>query len=351
MNQEAASQKSVTSSSLHDHRPAERSPLMTWIGWVISKLARGLSLLIGSSFIIYTVLRSAPGDMVDLILGLNGTPEMKADLRAEFGLDLSLVEGYLGWASRALTGDLGISITFMPGEPVLELAGPAFLVTLGIAIVSLFMSIAVAYGLAIFLGPPRPRQTLLLGPIQLLNAAPSFVVAICLAKLINELIQFQLAGGGQIPPSWYPIPTYQRLSDSIAPFVFAALSISLGDGLFTDLFNALRSELNNLSNSLFINAVRAKGASVRPHLVKNLIVPTLSIFTARLPLVLSAVVIVEYIFTLDGSGYLLLQAAKNRDVPVVVGVSLFFILAVIVMNLILDLVKALVDPREVAKGE
>ena len=312
---------------------------------------RGFSLLIGSSFIIYAVLRSAPGDMVDLILGLNGTAEMKSDLRAEFGLDLNVFEGYLSWATRALSGDLGISITFMPGEPVLYLAGPAFLVTLGIAIFSLLMSIVVAYSLAIVLGPPRPKQAVLLGPIQLLNAAPSFVIAICLAKVINELIQMQLAGGGQIPPTWYPIPTYQRLSDSIAPFLFAAISISLGDGLFTDLFNALRAELSTLNRSLFINAVRAKGAKVRPHLIKNLIIPTLSIFTARLPLVLSAVVIVEYIFTLDGSGYLLLQAAKNRDVPVVVGVSLFFILSVIIMNLILDFVKALVDPREVAKGE
>lgn len=337
----------------HDNSSVQRrtDSLSRWGQWGAAKLARGCFLLFGSSFIIYATLRSAPGDMVDLILGLNGTPEMKADLRTEFGLDLNVFEGYLRWAWRAMNGDLGISITFMPGEPVLALAGPAFLVTLGIAVVSLLSSIVIAYGLSIMLGPPRPRQAFLLGPIQLLNAAPSFVVAICLAKLINELIQFQLSGGGQIPPSWYPIPTYQKITDSVAPFTFAALSISLGDGLFTDLFNALRSELNSLNDSLFINAVRAKGASVRNHLIKNLIVPTLSIFTARLPLVLSAVVIVEYIFTLDGSGYLLLQAAKNRDVPVVVGVSLFFIFAVIVMNLILDLVKVLVDPREVAKGD
>ena len=239
----------------------------------------------------------------------------------------------------------------MPGEPVLELAGPAFMVTLAIAICSLLLSITVAYVLAYLLGPPRPRQAILLGPIQLLNAAPSFVVAICLTKVINEIVLFQLSGGGQIPPIWYPIPTYQKISDTLAPFTFAVLSISLGDGLFTDLFNALRSELSALNHSLFINAVRAKGAPTTKHLFKNLIIPTLSIFTARLPLVLSAVVIVEYIFTLDGSGYLLLQAAKTRDVPVVVGVSLFFIFAVIVMNLILDLMKAIIDPREVAKGE
>ena len=125
----------------------------------------------------------------------------------------------------------------------------------------------------------------------------------------------------------------------------------MGDGLFTDLLNALRSELNQLQNAQFMNAVRAKWASTTPHLIKNLIVPTLSIFTARLPLVLSAVIIVEYIFTLDGSGYLLLEAAKSRDVPVVVGVSLFFIVSVITVNLALDLIKAQIDPREGAYSE
>ena len=115
-----------------------------------------------------------------------------------------------------------------------------------------------------------------------------------------------------------------------------------------DLLNALRAEVNQLSSAQFINAIRAKGANPRPHLIKNLIVPTLSIFTARLPLVLSAVIIVEYTFSLDGSGYVLFEAAKRRDLPMVVGVSLCFITAVILMNLILDVVKAQVDPREVA---
>ena len=115
-----------------------------WCVWGSTKLARGCFLLLGSSFIIYATLRSAPGDMVDLILGLNGTPEMKADLRSEFGLDLNVIEGYLSWFWKAMNGDLGISITFMPGEPVLSIAGPAFLVTLGIAVVSLISSILIA---------------------------------------------------------------------------------------------------------------------------------------------------------------------------------------------------------------
>jgi peptide/nickel transport system permease protein len=129
-----------------------QSERFTWLLWLVSKVIRGFSLLVGSSFIIYAVLRSAPGDMVDLILGLNGTPEMKSALRTEFGLDVNVLEGYIRWGWRAINGDLGISITFMPGEPVLDLAGPAFLVTLAIAIASLIFSIFIAYLLAYLLG-------------------------------------------------------------------------------------------------------------------------------------------------------------------------------------------------------
>ena len=115
-----------------------------------------------------------------------------------------------------------------------------------------------------------------------------------------------------------------------------------------DLFAVLRAELHRLRESQFIAAVYARGGSPLPHLIRNLCLPVLSLYTARLPLVLSAVVIVEYIFTLDGSGYLLLEAAKERDVPFVVGLSLFFTLTVIAMNLLLDIAKGLIDPRESA---
>ena len=79
-------------------------------------------------------------------------------------------------------------------------------------------------------------------------------------------------------------------------------------------------------------------------------VPFVSAFAARLPLVLGGVVIVEYVFTLDGAGYLLLESSKQRDFPIVVGLSVLFTLAIIVMNLLADLVRAVVDPREVARN-
>ena len=317
--------------------------------WVFKRTLRSFALLVGASFLIYATLRTAPGNMVDLILGINGTEEARQLLRVEFGLDQNVIMGYLEWFLRALTGDLGRSVTFSPGDNVAEVASGAFMVTISLSVLSLLLSVTLAFALAVALGRPQAKHNLLLTPLSYLNAAPSFVVAIVLAHSINAFIFMQLEGGGRMGPSWYPIPTYQSISESLAPFSFAMISISHGDGLFMDLFNALRAELRAVGGAQYMNAVRAKGAPVLPHMVKNLIVPTLSIFTARLPLVLSAVVVVEYIFTLDGSGYLLLEAARVRDVPLVVGVSLFFISAVIVMNLILDLVKAAVDPREVTR--
>jgi hypothetical protein len=88
---------------------------------------------------------------------------------------------------------------------------------------------------------------------------------------------------------------------------------------------------------------------VTPHLWLNLAVPIFSAFVSRLPVVLGGVVIVEYVFTLDGAGYLLLEASKQRDFPIVVGLSVLFTLAVIGVGLLADVARGLIDQREVAR--
>ncbi len=323
----------------------------TIIKWMISRAIRSFFLLIGASFLIYSVIRLAPGSVVDMALGSDASAEMRAELAKELGLDSGIIQGYFHWFLDAISGDLGKSIRFMPGHEVMDIALPAFAVTLGLASLALILSILLAIGLSLILGKPRASEGILLGPLSLFNAVPSFVLSICFAKLINYVIFIQLQQGDQIAPNWYPIPTYQSFGEAYMPFFFAVLMIAMGDGLFTDLLNSIRAEINTLLSAQFIQAVRAKGGDIKPHLFKNLLVPILSIYSARLPLVLSSVVIVEYIFTLDGSGYLLLEAAKNRDVPIVVGVSVFFTFAVILMNLLLDIVKAFIDPRQSAQGE
>ncbi|MCB9538788.1 MAG: ABC transporter permease [Myxococcales bacterium] len=313
----------------------------------LRRTAGGLLLLVGASFVIYITIRSAPGDAIDAISPMGTPPEVKAKLMAEFGLDRDPLTGYVAWLSRSAVGDFGESLVFAPGATVMDVGLPAFERTLALAGLALAACLVLALLGALLLGRPHPRQQLVTGPLYFVTAAPSFVVAVLFAQGMNWFVHTYVEQGGYETPPWYPIPIY---SESWMPYLFAGIVLVAGDGLFTDFLNAVRAELQGLRNAQFIAAVRAKGARTVSHIARNMVVPLVSGYAARLPIVLGGVVIVEYIFTLDGAGYLLLEAARERDFPIVVGLSVLFTATIIVVNLLADIVRALVDPREVARG-
>lgn len=312
------------------------------------RLLGGLLLLVGASFLIYFTIRSAPGDAIDAITPMGTPPEVKEKLAAEFGLDQGPVAGYVTWLGRSATGDFGESLTLEPGRAVMEVAIPAFKATLALSGGALLVCVILAMALAAFLGEPSRRQSLATGLLYVVTASPAFVAGVFFSQGVNAFVRRYVEDAGYETPPWYPIPIYT--GESIMPYVFAGMVLILGDGLFMDVMNTLRAELLAIRNSQFIAAIKAKGASTAPHTVLNMVVPVLSTFASRLPLVLGGVVIVEYIFTLDGAGYALLEASKQRDFPVVVGLSVLFTLAVIAVNITADIVRAAVDPREVARN-
>ncbi len=314
---------------------------------VSKRAASSLLLLLGASFVIYVTIRSAPGDAIDAITPMGTSPETKAQLMTEFGLDRDPITGYLAWVSRSAQGDFGESLVFAPGEMVMDLALPAFGRTLTLSGLALLACLLCALLAALIMREPRTRQQLFTGPLYVLTSAPSFVIAVVFAQAINVFVHKYVELAGYETPMWYPVPIY---TESIVPYFFAGLALVAGDGLFMDLFNSIRAELLMLRRSQFITAVRAKGASVVGHIARNMVVPLFSNYAARLPIVLGGVVIVEYIFTLDGAGYLLLEASRERDFPIVVGISVLFTATVIAGTLLADLARALVDPREVSHG-
>ncbi len=310
------------------------------------RIAASLLLLVGASFVLYFTIRSAPGDAVDAITPMGTPPEVKAKLAAEFGLDQDVVVGYGVWLARSATGDFGESLVFAPGETVMNVALPAFRKTLMLSGGALFATVLLAILLSLWLGEPSARQQGFTGALYFVTSAPGFVSAVLFSAAVNASVQRFVERAGHETPSWYPIPIY---SDSLMPYVFAGFVLMMGDGLLMDTFNAVRAEILSVRSSQFIAAVRSRGASVTPHLWLNLAVPIFSAFVSRLPVVLGGVVIVEYVFTLDGAGYLLLEASKQRDFPIVVGLSVLFTLAVIGVGLLADVARGLIDQREVAR--
>jgi len=309
----------------------------------------GLLLLIGASFVIYATVRLAPGDAVDAISGFGTSPEQLAKLRAELGLDVGLVKGYVVWLGEAARGNFGVSLSYRTGEEVMVLVLPAFERTLTLCTFALLSAMVVALLGAVLLGDPGPKQQWLNGTLYLFTAVPSLVAAVIFIQIANFIVYEHFILQGFEPPDWFPLPGYVEGGLAMHS-VFAGAVLFASDGLLVDLLNTLRSELSALRRAQFILAVKAKGARTAPHIVRNLIVPVVSGFAARLPIVLGGAVIVENVFTLDGAGYLLFEAAKARDFTVVIGVSVMFTVAVILVNILSDVVRAVVDPREVARG-
>ena len=311
------------------------------------RAAAGLSLLVGASFVIYLTVRMAPGDAVDAITPMGTPAEVKTQLAAEYGLDRDPLTGYAVWLGRAATGDFGESLAVATGGSVMTVALPAFVKTLALASVSLFVCLALAVLGALLLGVPSAGQQWVTSTLYVLTAAPAFLVALFFAEAMNWTVHRYVELAGYETPEWYPIPIG---STSVMPYLFAGGVLIVGDGLFIDFLNVVRSELANIRMAQFIVAVRAKGARTATHVARNLVVPLVSAYAARLPIVLGGVVIVEYVFTLEGAGYLLLEASKGRDFPVVVGISVLFTATIILVNLISDVIRALADPREAARG-
>lgn len=313
----------------------------------LRRTAGGVLLLVGASFLIYMTIRSAPGDAIDAISPMGTPPEVKAQLLSEYGLDRDPITGYVAWLGNSATGNFGESLVIAPGESVMVLALPTFERTLLLSGLALLACLFLSVLGAVILGAPTRRQQVVTGPLYVLTSAPSFVLAVTFAQGMNWAIHAFVEQAGYQTPIWYPIPIY---SESLMPYVFAGFALMAGDGVFMDLLNQVRSDLLALRNAQFIAAVKAKGARTMGHIARNMVVPLVSAYAARLPVVLGGVVIVEYIFTLEGAGYLLLEASRERDFPVVVGLSVLFTATVIAVNLLADMIRAFIDPREASHG-
>ena len=264
-------------------------------------------------------------------------------------LDGRPISAYGEWLRKVARGDFGSSQTVSSGTPVMAIAGPAFLKTLLLAFSALILCMVTGI-ISIILNPYRSNENILGRVLRALSSAPSFVIGIFVMLVVNQFVYIYWNPEIYIPPEWYPIPKVSEGGFMLAPFVFAGLCIVFGDGLFTDFFNHFKAEYLAVKSAPFIAAIQAKGAPVGRHLFRNLIVPAVDSFAARLPLVLGAVIIVENMFGLTGGGWYLLEAAKLRDVPLVVGLSVLFTGTGIAIDLIAEIVKSFIDPREAEHG-
>jgi peptide/nickel transport system permease protein len=298
-----------------------------------------LLMLILISIVSYSMVRLLPGDPVQAMLGEQGDPKFLARARAELGLDQPAPLYYFVWVGRVLTGDFGRSIlTNRPvidsvrGElvPTIELTIMAALMT---ALMALPLGIAAAYrhGSLVDIGASTFAMVGL--------AIPSFCLGLLFIFLVSLILRW-------LPPSGWRDPFTDPLQ-STRYMLLPALTLALA--FAAALMRQVRSSLLEVLPLDYMRTARAKGLRDRQvllrHALRNALIPIITIVGLMIGRLLGGAVIVEIIFAIPGIGRGAVDAIFGRDYPVIQTIVLLIAGIVLIVNLIVDLLYALVDPR------
>jgi len=301
-------------------------------------LSLAISLVI-ASLVIFLVIEVAPGDPASFMLGINAQEDTLNALREELGLNQSKLERYLSWTFGMLQGDFGTSYTYR--TPVADMVQDRLWVSLPLAIYALALSTLIAFPAGIYAASRRGGfgDVSIMGATQLGVAIPNFWFAMMLVLVFAINLRWFSAGGF---PGWE-----DGLFTGLKALTLPAIALALPQAAI--LARVMRSSLLDILNEDFIRTARAKGLTPRQalwrHALRNALIPVLTIIGLQFSFLLAGSIIIEQVFYLPGLGRLVFQSISQRDLIVVESVVMLLVFAVILVNFIVDLAYAWVDPR------
>jgi peptide/nickel transport system permease protein len=307
--------------------------------YVLRRVAAFVATLLVVSALVFVVIRVLPGDPALVIMGTEGSPEVAAKLRESMGLDRPIPVQYVEWLGRALRGDLGLSIQY--DEPVGRLIVSRLPVTLPLtALASVFM-IATAIPLGLFAATHHRRAGDYAAMVvsQLGIAVPSFWLGLLLILLFSVHLGWTRSGG------------FDGWTEGVWPALRSLLLPAFALGFFQAavLVRATRSSVLDVLREEYVRTARAKGVHERlviaKHTLRNAMIPILTVAGIQLGQLMAGSIILESVFALPGLGRLALGAITARDLPVVQGVALFVASSIVLINFVVDLLYAVLDPR------
>ena len=295
--------------------------------------------LLVASLLIFLLLEILPGDPAAVILGVGAQEDTFRALRAELGLDLPAPVRYLNWLGEVLQGDLGRSYTY--DTPVQELLLNRVELSLPLALLAILLSTGIAIPLGVFAASRHRKvaDTGIMGFAQLGVAVPNFWFAILLILLFSVKLGWFSAGGfAGWDAGWFP---------AFKSLVLPAVALALPQAAI--LARVTRSSVLETVQEDYIRTARAKGLSrsqaLWRHAVRNALIPVVTILGLQLSFLLAGTIIIENVFYLPGVGRLLFQAIAQRDLMVVKNLVLVLAATVVLINFLVDLLYAVLDPR------
>ena len=295
--------------------------------------------LLVASLLIFLLLEILPGDPAAVILGVGAQEDTLRALRAELGLDLPAPVRYLNWLGEVLQGNLGRSYTY--DTPVKELLLNRVELSLPLALLAILLSTGIAIPLGVFAASRHRKvaDTGIMGFAQLGVAVPNFWFAILLILLFSVKLGWFSAGGfAGWDAGWFP---------AFKSLVLPAVALALPQASI--LARVTRSSVLETVQEDYIRTARAKGLSrsqaLWRHALRNALIPVVTILGLQLSFLLAGTIIIENVFYLPGVGRLLFQAIAQRDLMVVKNLVLVLAATVVLINFLVDLLYAVLDPR------
>ena len=326
---------------------------------IARRIFGAVPVLLGISFLVFLLMHLAPGDPVTLLLGDDATPADVARVRHEWGLDQPLLTQYWQFISRAMVGDFGKSIKF--GEPVMKLVLERLPATVELAGTSLFVAILISIPIGVY--SAIKRDTLIdhagTGLALVGVSLPNFWLGIMLIYFLGgQWNLLPVAGRIEYGIELTPI-TKLNLVDSLISGNLTAFwstlqhlimpAVTLGSALAAIVTRITRSSVLEVMRQDYVMTARAKGLSERAviwrHILRNALITVITILGLQLGALLNGSVITETVFSYPGIGDLLIQSISVRDYRLTQVLILFFGVIYFVVNLLVDVMYTLVDPR------
>jgi peptide/nickel transport system permease protein len=307
--------------------------------YVIRRILSTIPVVVIVAMFVFSLLYIAPGDPAAVIAGDQASPEDVEKIRRSLGLDKPFLTRFWEWSTRILRGDLGTSM--FTGLPVTQLIGQRLEPTLSLMLVTLLLAITVAVPLGVLaawrVGTWVDR--VVMGFAVVGFSVPVFVVGYVLAYLFA------------LELDWLPVQGYTPIAQGFRPWIENLIlpAIALGFVYIALIARITRAAMLEVLSQDYIRMARAKGLGQPSilflHALKNAAIPIVTVIGLGVALLIGGAVVTESVFAIPGLGRLTVDAILRRDYPVIQGIVLMFSFVYVLVNLVIDLLYTLLDPR------
>ena len=308
-------------------------------GYLFRRLLGTIPVMLVVAVFIFLMLRLTPSDPAAIIAGDNATTEQVAQIRSQLGLDRPMVEQFFIWSAKLMTGDLGESFFFK--KTVAQLIGERIEPTLSLAFFTIMIAVLVAVPLGVLAAHRHGSwiDRIVMGFSVLGFSVPVFVIGYLLIYLFAIYL------------NWLPVQGYQRIAEGVGGWVqrliLPAMTLSV---IYIALIARMtRTSVLEVLSEDYIRTARAKGQNERKvlfrHALRNAAVPIVTVIGLGIALLIGGVVVTESVFTIPGLGRLTVDAVLARDYPTIQAVILLFSFVYVMINLAVDMLYTILDPR------